>query len=203
MEFIMLTLGQNKVYQFIQSHIKTYGHAPTVAEIACGIGIRSRGVAHRYVKALVDAGLLQLEKGRRRNIRLKSTNSAHGRFVLPLLGKIAAGQPIEAISDEETVDVTDMFLTHGRYMLRVQGDSMVDDGILDGDLIICHQTNRASEGQIVVALIDKEQATLKRLSLRQPGFITLIPASPNHAPQTYASDRVEIQGVYVGLLRCS
>lgn len=200
----MLTLGQHKVYRFITEYMQRHSCAPTMAEVADGIGIRSRGVAHRYVKALCDVGYLALEEGKKRNIRLlKRSLTKDFSYSLPLLGKIAAGQPIEAVVDEETVDITNMFLTQGRYVLRVQGDSMVDEGILDGDLIICHQTDRAEEGQIVVALIDRESATLKRLSLKNPGFITLHPANAAHAPQTYPSDRVRIQGVYVGLLRFS
>ena len=200
----MLTLSQTKVFHFIKAYVAQHQYAPTVAEIAQEIGIRSRGVAYRYVKALVEEGYIALEEGKKRNIRLlEKASKFEGRFSLPLLGKIAAGMPIEAIVDEDTVDITNMFLTQGRYVLRVQGDSMMDEGILDGDLIICHQTDKAREGQIVVALIDKEHATLKRLSLKNPGFVTLIPANPSHQAQTYLSTRVDIQGVYVGLLRCA
>lgn len=198
----MLTLGQNRVYQFIISFYKEQGYAPSTGEIAEGIGIQSRGVAHRYIKALESHGLIQLVPGKKRNIRLLDTDNQQ-RFQMPLLGKIAAGQPIAAILDEDTVDVTQMFLTPGRYALRVEGDSMIDEGIYDGDLIICQHSDYAEDGQIVVALIDGESATLKRLQRDNANQVTLLPANAQHQPQTYSSDRVTIQGVYVGLLRFS
>ena len=200
----MLTIMQIKVYRFIESFYDQHGYAPTTAEIAEAIGIQSRGVAYRYIKALSQAGYIQLIEGKKRNIKLSSSrplSSTHAR--LPLLGKIAAGQPIEAVVDEESIDVASLFVMPGRYVLRVQGDSMVDEGILDGDLIVCHQTSTADDGQIVVALIDGESATLKRIRYHQTGMVTLLPANAAHSPQTYPVNRVKIQGVYVGLLRFS
>lgn len=199
----MLTLGQHKTYQFIETYIEEHGYAPSMAEIALGIGISSRGVAHRYVKALEEKGYLMLDVGRKRNIRLLEPEAKKISYRLPLLGKIAAGQPIESVLDNETVDMTSLFLTPGHYVLRVQGDSMIDEGIFDGDLIICKHADRADDGQIVVALIDGESATLKKLGREKPGWVSLYPANANHQVQTYPSERVRIQGVYVGLLRVS
>lgn len=198
----MLTLGQNKVYQFIVSFYQANGYAPSTGEIAEGIGIVSRGVVHRYLRALESHQLIILESGKKRNIRLIEKENKQT-YTLPLLGKIAAGQPIEAILDEDTVDVTSMFVTPGRFVLRVDGDSMIDEGIHHDDLIICQQAEYASEGQIVVALVDGESATLKKLSYQKPGYTILLPANSNHKPQVYESSRVTIQGVYVGLLRFS
>lgn len=199
----MLTLGQLKTYQFIQNYMAEHDHAPSMAEIALGIGISSRGVAHRYVKALEQRGYLVLEAGRKRNIRLCEPEKEKSSYCLPLLGKIAAGQPIESVLDDEMIDMTSLFLTPGHYVLRVQGDSMVDEGIFDGDLIICKHADRADDGQIVVALVDGDSATLKKLGREKPGWVSLHPANANHQVQTYPSERVRIQGVYVGLLRVS
>ena len=195
----MLTLAQHNVYRFIQDFIEKNQYSPTTAEIAEGIGIKSRGVVHRYLKALVDAGHIDLEPNRKRNIRLKEENKMD--YQLPLLGKIAAGMPIEAVQDNESVDIASMFLTPGRYALRVKGNSMIDEGIHDGDVIICQHADSARDGQIVVALVDNEGATLKKLRRNRDATITLMPANSEHHPQTYACDRVRIQGIFVGLLR--
>ena len=175
-----------------------HDYAPTAAEIAQGIGIRSRGVVHRYLKCLVEAGLIRLLPKRHRNIELLMASTDYS---LPLVGVIAAGQPIEAIEQQETIDVASIFLGECRYALKVKGDSMVDEGIFDGDIVVCERAQSADSGQIVVALIDQEEATLKRLFHNEDESITLVPANPSHHPMIYPSDRVEVQGIYVGLLR--
>lgn len=198
----MLTLGQHKVYRFIQTYIQAHEYAPTTAEIAAGIGISSRGVVYRYLKALEKLSYIRLEPYKKRNIVLLE-QSQSTEFSLPLLGLIAAGQPIEAMCDDETVNVTEMFLSPGRYALRVKGDSMIDEGIHDGDIIICQYSDHADNGKIVVALIDRSEATLKRLQNNQDGTISLLPANSTHQIQVYASHRVTIQGIFIGLLRFS
>lgn len=195
----MLTLAQHNVYRFIKDYIEKNGYAPTTAEIAEGIGIKSRGVVHRYLKALVDAGHINLEPNRKRNIRMVEAKNLE--YSLPLLGKIAAGLPIEAVQDNESVDIASMFLSPGRYALRVKGESMIDEGIHDGDVIICQHADNARDGQIVVALVDNEGATLKKLRRNRDATITLVPANSAHEPQTYDCDRVRVQGIFVGLLR--
>ena len=199
----MLTLGQHRVYRFIQQYSLQHQHAPTTAEIASGIGIQSRGVVHRYLKALQESGYIGLEPNKKRNIYLVNPQDPVSEFTLPLLGRIAAGEPIEAIHDSETVNVTEMFLSSGRYALRVKGDSMIDEGIHDGDIIICQHADSASNGQIVVALVDRAEATLKRLQKNADATISLIPANAQHRVQVYASHRVTIQGIFIGLLRLS
>lgn len=198
----MLTLAQHKVYRFIQQYFKQHQYSPSTAEIAQGIGISSRGVVHRYLKALEKHDYIQLQPGKKRNIVLCSENK-NIEFSLPLLGLIAAGQPIETLYDNETINVTEMFLSPGRYALRVKGDSMIDEGIHDGDIIICQHADQADNGKIVVALIDGAEATLKRLQNNQDGTISLQPANPAHRVQTYASHRVTVQGIFIGLLRFS
>ena len=193
----MVTEKQYQTFTFIKRYIQDNGYAPTTAEIAMGIGIQSRGVVHRYLQALQTLGMIRLVPGKRRNITITGTNT------LPLIGKIAAGMPIEAINNAEEIDILSMFIGDGRYALEVKGDSMIDEGIFDGDIVVCQKANTASPTDIVVALVDNENATLKRLKNNQDGTITLIPANESHQPQTYAAERVAIQGIYVGLLRVS
>jgi repressor LexA len=109
--------------------------------------------------------------------------------------------PIEAIEDRQTLDLTALWQPEGHYILEVKGDSMIDEGILNGDYVVCRQTERAQEGDIVVALIDQQEATLKRISWRVPDRITLIPANVALKPKAYLPQHVQVQGVYVGLLR--
>lgn len=194
----MLTVGQRRTYEFISSYFSEYGHAPTVAEIAAGTGLRSRGVVHRYLRALVTAGVIALIPNRHRNIHL--TAKARENFSLPLVGRIAAGKPIEAIPQIETVDVASLFLGPRRYALRVVGDSMMDDGIFEGDIVVCERCETAENGQVVVALIDNHEATLKRFK-REGSCVTLLPANTALQPMEYLASRVQIQGIYVGLLR--
>lgn len=198
----MLTDRQRQVHDFIRRHVARHGVAPKLVEIGRALGIRSRGVVHRHVRALVDAGLLAVEPGRHRGIRLAGSAPPPGVLELPLLGRIVAGQPLEAIPDRETVDLAEFFVGPGRFVLRVQGDSMVDAGILDGDMVVVRQAERAADGEIVVALLDDGEATLKRIRHdRAAGTVTLLPANAALAPMTYPAERVRIQGVIVAQLR--
>ncbi|MCB1827393.1 MAG: transcriptional repressor LexA [Coxiellaceae bacterium] len=198
----MLTLSQRKTEEFIRKFFDKHGYAPTASEIAEGIGIKSRGVVHRYLKALEEAGRIALTPKRHRNIRILDPVKTllADLTPMPLLGSIAAGQPIEAIPQQDSIDVASIFVGPNRYALKVKGDSMIDEGILDGDVVICERANVANNGQIVVALIDQEEATLKRLESKQ-GMVTLHPANSRLKPMEYDSDRVTIQGIYIGLVR--
>lgn len=200
----MLTLSQRKTHEFIKAYFAEHGHSPTAAEIAEGIGIKSRGVVHRYLKALAQAGHIALTPNRHRNISLLSSiqDAFTGTVSLPLVGTIAAGCPIEAIPQQETIDLASVFLGTNRYALKVKGDSMIDEGILDGDIVICEKRDTADNGQIVVALIDQEEATLKRLQRNLDNTVTLHPANSQLKPIIYLADRITIQGIYLGLLRC-
>jgi len=120
---------------------------------------------------------------------------------LPLVGKIAAGRPIEALPDSDEIDLSDFFMGANRFVLRVQGDSMVEDGILDGDMVVVEKRATATNGEIIVALIDGTDATLKRFQLNADGSVTLRPANATLAPLRYSAQRVQIQGVVVGQMR--
>ena len=192
----MLTSKQRQVLHIIRDYFHKHQESPTIAEIAEALGIRSRGIAYRYVKTLADLGYIKLLPQRWRNIQWLFPENH-----LSLVGKIAAGSPIEAIETHESIDVMQWFLGPGRYALKVEGDSMIDEGIMHGDIIVCQKACTARTGQIVVALIDNHQATLKRIDYPDTEHICLIPANQNHAMQCYHASRVIIQGIFVGLLR--
>jgi len=198
----MPTETDQKALKFIQKCLMHHGRAPTMTEIAAGMGIRSKGVAHRHVQNLINAGLLKRMPGRHRGLALtaKGEQNAKGP-VLPLIGRIAAGQPIEAIAHHDEINVAEMLLGEGRFALRIQGDSMIGAGILDGDTVIVKSRSGAKNGQIVVALIDEMEATLKRFKRNDDKTITLIPENPSLFPVTYPASRIRIQGVVVGQLR--
>ncbi|MCU7838962.1 MAG: transcriptional repressor LexA [Candidatus Thiodiazotropha sp. (ex Troendleina suluensis)] len=199
----MLTERQQDTYQFIRSYHQRRGRAPKLTEIADGIGIRSKGVVHRYIKAIAEEGLIDLLPGRHRGIRLAGDclENPATELTLPLVGKIAAGQPIEAIPDHNTLDLTAFFLGPNRFVLKVQGDSMIEAGILDGDMVIIKQKDYARDGDIVVALIDNDEATLKYLQQNKDGTVTLLPANQTMQPMNYLAERIQIQGVVVGQMR--
>jgi len=195
-----MTHSQQRTLDFIQSYILRNGHAPTYPEIAEGIGIQSQGTAHRYVKALLDMGYLLNEEGSHRGLRLPDDEMEQG-MSIPLLGKIAAGQPIEAIAGYDSINLNQMFGGDNRYALKVDGESMVELGILDGDTVVIESCNTASKDSVIVALIDNYEVTLKIYRPLSHGRIKLIPANSSMEPMVYSSDRVQIQGVLVGTLR--
>ncbi len=196
-----MTRGQQKVYTFIKHYIEQHHYAPSLAEIAKGIGIgeRSKSLISRYVHALADANLIELAAGQYRQIRLKVEKA-----LIPLVGCIAAGQPIEAISTLDQVDVISMLQEKAQcspYALRVKGDSMIEAGIFDGDIVVCEPRSHAYNGEIVVALIEEQEATLKRIQYTENNTITLLPANAALSPMVYPASQVRVQGVYLGLLR--
>lgn len=201
----MLTDRQRQTLDFIRQFSAEKGYAPKLKEIAAHLGIQSRGTVHRYIRALEDAGLIRVQRDRSRGIELiedrQDTDAMVDDQALPMLGRIAAGLPIEAIEDTETINLNEFFVRPGRFVLRVQGDSMIDDGIFDGDMVIVESTQTAPDGAIVVALIDNEEATLKRLQNNGDGSITLIPANHDMQPFRYSADRISIQGIVVGQFR--
>lgn len=191
-----VTEKQHQAYCFIRDFIEENGYAPTDAEIAAGIGIKSRGVAHRYVKALNEAGLIHVVPGKRRNIRLSQASNT-----LPLKGKIAAGRPLEIFEQDTEFDLVNTFLGPNRFVLQVNGDSMVGDSICDGDYIVCEVAESVRRNDIVIAVIDNQETTLKRIIDNQDGTVTLLPSNPSLSPMVYAHDRVNVQAKFVGLLR--
>jgi len=197
---MMLTASQHKALSFIREYIASNGYSPSFSDIATGLGIKSRGVVHRYVHALADSGHIRLAPGRQRNIQLNDENRADS-YTLPFLGQIAAGQPIEAIESMQTINASEKLYGENRYALKVKGDSMIDAGILDGDIVIIEHKPTAHNGDIVVALVDDAEATLKRFRKADNDKVELIPENSEMVTMVYHQSQVAIQGVLVGQFR--
>lgn len=208
---IKLTERQQQILDLIRSEIARTGFPPTRAEIARTLGFRSANAAEDHLKALAKKGAIELTAGASRGIRLKpDSNSLRAdtppllQWLLPIIGRVAAGSPIlaaEHIEREISVE-PDLFTQTPDYLLRVQGYSMRDVGILDGDLLAVKKTPEARSGQIVVARLGDE-VTVKRLS-RQPNRIELLPENPDFHPIVVTSaDDFSIEGIAVGLIRTS
>ncbi len=196
-----LTRRQQEIYRYLLDHQAEFPHPPTLDELCTALGLSSKGSLHKQIQALIAAGLVEPMNNQRRGIRLARQTTAEDSESLPMLGYIAAGQPIEAIEHQERIQVPD-FLRTSRpcYVLQVRGDSMIEDGIFDGDHIVIEQRNQARNGEIVVALIDGTDATLKRIE-QKPGRVILHPANANMKPMQFSPDQVQIQGVLVGQMR--
>ena len=193
----MLTEREQDTLNFIAHYYVKERKAPLLTEIAQGLGIQSKGVIHRYLSSLEDQGYIE-RNSRSRGIELVDKPDFDE---LPLLGRIAAGKPIEAIEDQQLVNFSHLLGGPNRYVLQVKGHSMIDEGIRNGDLVIIESTNNARKNQIVVALIDNENATLKRIQFPRKNIVRLIPENKNMQAKEYAADRVTIQGVLAGQVR--
>ncbi|MBI1423210.1 MAG: transcriptional repressor LexA [Gammaproteobacteria bacterium] len=187
---------EQKIYGYIRRHVARHGQGPTLPEIGEALGLSSKGSLHRYVQGLIDKGFLDRPERSWRSLRVLQPT-----MKLPLLGRIAAGKPIEAIPNHDEINLPEMLLGKDRFALRVKGDSMRDAGILDGDTVIVKQTSTAKNGDIVVALIDHDEATLKYFKRLANTQIQLIPANTRFETMTYDDARIQIQGVVVGQLR--
>lgn len=198
---VTLTRRQLEIYEFLKTHLDGFPHPPTLDELCEALGLSSRGSLHKQVQALIEAGLVEPMNHLRRGIRLVQGEEPVEPDGLPLLGYIAAGRPIEAISAPRTVRVPPALRTERDcYVLQVRGDSMIDEGILDGDWVVIEQRDHARNGEIVVALVDGSEATLKRIEQR-PGRVVLHPVNAVMVPLFFQSDQVQIQGVLVGQMR--
>ncbi len=196
----MPTLLEKRILNFIHAFIIKHGHSPTLVEIGKAMDINSKGTIHRYVQNLRNKNLLAPPERGWRGIRL-TDDALSNSTTLPLVGRIAAGHPIEAIHDHGEINLSEMFVGKDRYALQIKGDSMIDIGILDGDIVIIEPQNTAQFGDIVVALIDDQEATLKRYKKLKDGTIELSPENQNLEPMIFDASRVKIQGLLVGQLR--
>ena len=197
-----LTPKRAAVLAFLRDRIEGQGLTPSLAEIAAEFGFSSRNAAHKHVQALVAEGLIELAPGQKRGIRLVGGRGPGQMLSLPVLGRVAAGSPLGAdigLDQQVWLDRT-LFSMKPDYLLKVQGDSMIDDGILDGDLVGVHRTSDAHNGQVVVARVDGE-ITIKRFE-RGRRHIRLLPRNPAHAPIVVEPGQdFAIEGVYCGLVR--
>lgn len=201
----MLTDRERQVYDFVRAYTRRHGVPPKLREIGAHLGIASRGTVHRYLRAIEERGLIAITPDRARGVRLlnqeRGDHATASGTTLPVLGRIAAGLPIEAIPDETHIDLAEFFMGPNRFVLRVDGESMIEAGILHGDMVIVESRNSARDGEIAVALIDQQEATLKYFQRNADGSITLRPANSQFLPMRYAAERVAIQGVVVGQMR--
>ena len=194
----MLTRLERRMLAFVGDYLAQHDHSPSLSEIGAALEISSRGTVNRYVHALIAKGVLCATTDKHRHLYLPAPMASA--TTLPLLGRIAAGRPIEAIAGEDTLDLAEWVSPH-RFVLKVCGDSMIDDGIFDGDYAIIERGDTAVEGDTVVALIDNTEATLKHLHYLPDDHIKLAPANAAYAALIYPAKRVTIQGTLATLLR--
>jgi repressor LexA len=197
-----LTKKQKLVLEYIKEFVKEHGFAPSYEEVAGGLGLSAPSTIHVHVENLKLKGYLTKKWNANRSIDLPVTDDSHvGAVEVPLAGRIAAGLPIEAVEDRETISIpVDLLGRNQTFVLRVSGDSMRDDHVLDGDYVIVDKRDSAIDGDMVVALIRGSEATLKRF-YRNRNLIRLEPANPMFPTQTYDEEDVAVQGVVVGILR--
>ena len=197
-----LSHRRTAVLNFIRDRVAGHGQPPSLAEIAEACGLASRGAARKQVLALAEAGLIEVTAGQARGIRPAGMRARADLLRVPVLGRVAAGSPIgadAALADTLTLDVR-LFSAAPDYLLRVQGDSMIEDGILDGDLVGVKRTSEARDGQTVVARLDGE-LTIKRLS-RSADALRLLPRNPAYAPiEVESGQDFAVEGVFCGLVR--
>ena len=200
-----LSERQQQILEFIRGELQVRGYAPTVRDIVRHVGDRSPTSVHRHLKTLERHGLIVRDAKKSRSIRMVGQEPGQAdwegspvRAGLPLGGVIAAGSPIEAIEQDERIDFDALFNRDGHFVLRVKGDSMIEDHIDDGDLVVVRQSDCCREGDTVVALLEDGTATLKRF-YREPDRIRLQPANTKLKP-IYVQD-VKILGVVAGVVR--
>ncbi len=196
-----LTKRQLELHDFLTRFHHKHGYAPTIAEIRKHFDLNSPATVHEQLAALERGGLIRRFKHIQRGIEILQASSPAGESEISLLGVVAAGLPIEAILTRETISVTPDLYAPDRFALRVKGDSMIDEQIADGDLIVVEPTQTARNGQTVVALIDNNEATVKKF-YQERGQIRLQPANEKYKPIIVKPPhRVKVQGLVVGLLR--
>lgn len=194
-----LTDSQKKVYEYIRSHLDEKGMSPSYDEIRQGLGFKSLNAVAKHLKQLERRGVLKCPWGNRKRA-LELISLSPKATVIPLLGWVAAGKPIEPVETPEEMEVPEWLLAGGEnFALTVEGFSMVEDGIRGGDVIIVRKQGHADNGQTVVALVDGE-ATVKKFFLKN-GKVELKPANEQFAPLVVESGKVKIIGVVVGLYR--
>ena len=196
----MLTSQEHNTLQFIRHYLAQYGYAPKFKEIGLAIGVNSQGTVHRYVRSLEEKGYIERAKGNARGMNLVELPLVSPPTI-PLVGIIAAGLPIEAVEDQQELNLAEMFMGPELFALRVSGDSMIDAGILHNDYVIIKKQPDAHDGDIVVAMIDRVEATLKRFKRKSQEEVALIPENADMEIMVYAAERVNIHGVLVGQMR--
>ena len=201
-----LTRKQHAIIDFLLKNQDGFAHPPSLDQLCAALGLKSRGSLHRIIQDLISAGLIEAMDRKHRGVRLTdkakqiAQPTAHAN-ALRYVGVIAAGKPIEAIENTEFMTIPDVIKTENPcFVLKVKGDSMIEEGIYDGDWVIIEQRCHARNGEIVVALVDKSEATLKFIE-QYPHETLLIPANSSMQAMHYQPAQIDIQGVLVGQMR--
>jgi len=202
-----ITKRQRQIYDFISEFVQKHQYSPSFEEIRKGIGLNSLATVHKHISNMQNKGLLTRDYNRSRSIdllpprgKLKQALAVNTTMVLPLLGRIAAGQPIEAVENPETISLADFVRSKEVFVLEVRGDSMQDEHILSGDYVLVEKTKTAHNGDIVVALVDENDATLKRF-YHEGEKIRLQPSNVNMQAIVVPAASVQVQGRVIGVLR--
>lgn len=202
-----LTRRQKEVLDYLVMFLNKHGYSPSFEEIAHGLKLTSLATVHKHLSTLERKGFIRRGYNQSRSIEVTQLPKPVREQVierhvvgLPLVGRIAAGKPLEAVEDRETISLGDFVRGQNSFVLQVKGDSMQDDHILDGDFVVVEQTQVANPGEIVVALVGDE-ATLKRFYRESGGKIRLQPANSQVAPVIASASDVKIQGRVIGVLR--
>jgi repressor LexA len=202
-----LTRRQREVYDFIGGFVQSHGYSPSFEEIGEGLGLSSLATVHKHISNLEKKGLLRRDYNRSRSIdllpprgRMKQSMSSAASASLPLMGRIAAGRPIEAVENPATISLAEFTAAKDVFVLEVNGDSMQDEHIVNGDYVLVEKANTARNGEIVVALVDGSDATLKRF-YHEGDRIRLQPANAAMQPILVPAQAVQIQGKVIGVLR--
>jgi len=196
-----LTKRQREILDYLQDFIQQHGYAPSLEEIGRRFSLSSLATVHKHLTNLEEKGVIRRSWNRSRSVELLSARTGHRAVDLPLLGFVAAGAPIEAVVSAETIAVPeDLVGKRESYVLRVRGDSMIDEQIRDGDFVIVEDRKTAEDGEMVIALIGGSDVTLKKF-YRDNGRIRLQPANPAMRPLLFDASQVQVQGVVVGVMR--
>ena len=197
-----LTKRQKEILDFLTRHIERKGYAPTIEEIGEHFGLSSLATVHKHLSNLQEKGLVKRAWNRSRALELVPAKVEVRAVELPLLGRVAAGTPMEAVTGTETIFVPEDMLGRGRtYVLQVKGESMIEEQIRDGDYVIVEDRQTARDGEMVIALLGGENATLKKFYRESGGTIRLQPANSAMKPIYVDEEDVRVRGVVIGVLR--
>ena len=196
-----LTKRQREILTYLQEFIQHHGYAPSLEEVGRRFSLSSLATVHKHLSNLQEKGFIRRSWNRSRSVELVDAPAGHRALELPMLGYVAAGVPIEAVASSETIAVPESLAgKRDSYVLKVKGDSMIDEQIRDGDYVVVEDRKTADNGEMVIALVGGTDVTLKKF-YREGGRIRLQPANPTMSPLVYDADRVQVQGVVVGMMR--
>jgi repressor LexA len=198
-----LTKRQSEILEYLRHHIAEHGYAPSFEEIAEQFAFQSLATVHEHLTNLEKKGYIRRSYNESRSIEVLPPRGTAQASEIPLLGAVAAGLPIESLMHQETIAVPDGMLPRRgpNYALRVQGDSMIDEHICDGDIVVVHGKQAAENGEMVIALVNGAEATVKKFYREAGGWIRLQPANTSMQPLRYQERDVLIQGIVVGVIR--